>query len=131
MPPWVGSYCIQRQFCDFKEESDFSSVLRGNPVHVMAVVAGRSQTKPKKQLTLPWAFSCCRIGRVSTCSCPTSDCKVEHCWLVERLQLQPWLTARHGHHSTGDPETSQLMLSGKTQGHSLFECTLGRYTELF
>lgn len=28
MPLQDGSYCIQREFHDFKEESDFSSVLR-------------------------------------------------------------------------------------------------------
>lgn len=55
----AGTYGIQRQFQDFKEESDFSSVLM-LIVHVTALAVGHSQGKP--QHTLCWAFSCFKNG---------------------------------------------------------------------
>lgn len=49
MPPQVGSYGIQRKFHDFKEESDFSSILMVI-VHVTALAVGHTEAKPQHTL---------------------------------------------------------------------------------
>ena len=77
MPPQVGSCCIQRQFHDFKEESDFSSVLRGTLSVLQLLLWDTLRQNPKSRLHCPGHSHALEMGTVSTCLFPMFDCKFE------------------------------------------------------
>lgn len=77
MPPQVGSYCIQRHFHDFKEESDFSSVLSGTLSMFEPFLCDALRQNPKSNLHCPGCSHALEMGTVSICLFPMSDCKFE------------------------------------------------------
>lgn len=69
MPAQVGSYCIQGQFHDFKEENVFSSVLRG----ALSMGCCWGHSDKSSSLHCPGHSHALEMGTVSTHLSPMID----------------------------------------------------------